>query len=164
MKKLTLLLAALLVMLSLTMPSCKKHDTPDALVAVEWYPIELEIYVQNKDTVDLLNYEATYYVGNDFMLTYNGTVYRMQTKYSDENPELILGKNKATNRYMAYFGTLEGNQEYDTDFTLTWKDGTQDVIHLKRKITDILESEDHWLLNGEEIKQSSPCGVFTITK
>ena len=89
MKKTTLLLAALSVILSLTLPSCNKSDTPDALVAVEWYPIELYIYIQDKDAKDLLNYDATYYVGNDFMLTYNGKTYRMETKGTEENPELI---------------------------------------------------------------------------
>lgn len=164
MKKTTLLLAALSVILSLTLPSCNKSDTPDALVAVEWYPIELYIYIQDKDAKDLLNYDATYYVGNDFMLTYNGKTYRMETKGTEENPELILGTDRVKQSHIAYFGTLDGDKEYDTDFILTWKDGTQDVIHFTRKINDILDTEDQWLLNGEEVEQTGNCGVFTITR
>ena len=112
MKKTTLLLAALSVILSLTLPSCNKSDTPDALVAVEWYPIELYIYIQDKDAKDLLNYDATYYVGNDFMLTYNGKTYRMETKGTEENPELILGTDSVQQSHIAYFGTLDGDKEY----------------------------------------------------
>jgi hypothetical protein len=164
MKKTTLLLAALSVILSLTLPSCNKSDAPDALVAVEWYPIELYIYIQDKDAKDLLNYDATYYVGNDFMLTYNGKTYRMETKGTEENPELILGTDRVQQSHIAYFGTLDGDKEYDTDFILTWKDGSQDVIHFTRKINDILDTEDQWLLNGEEVEQTGNCGVITITR
>ena len=164
MKKTTLLLAALSVILSLSVPSCNKSDTPDALVAVEWYPIELYIYIQDKDAKDLLNYDATYYVGNDFMLTYNGKTYRMETKGTEENPELILGTNRVKQSHIAYFGTLDGDKEYDTDFILTRKDGSQDVIHFTRKINDILDTEDQWLLNGEKVEQTGNCGVFTITR
>ena len=164
MKRTTLLLAALSVILSLSVPSCNKSDTPDALVAVEWYPIELYIYIQDKDAKDLLNYDATYYVGNDFMLTYNGKTYRMETKGTDENPELILGTDRVKQSHIAYFGTLDGDKEYDTDFILTWKDGSQDVIHFTRKINDILDTEDQWLLNGEEVEQTGNCGVITITR
>ena len=152
------------VILSLTLPSCNKSDTPDALVAVEWYPIELYIYIQDKDAKDLLNYDATYYVGNDFMLTYNGKTYRMETKGTEENPELILGTDRIQQSHIAYFGTLDGDKEYDADFILTWKDGSQDVIHFTRKINDILDTEDQWLLNGEEVEQTGNCGVITITR
>jgi hypothetical protein len=67
-----------------------------------------------------------------------------------------------------YYGSpvakLDGDKEYDTDFILTWKDGSQDVIHFTRKINDILDTEDQWLLNGEKVEQTGNCGVFTITR
>ena len=120
--------------------------------------------VRHTRRIDLLNYDATYYVGNDFMLTYNGKTYRMETKGTEENPELILGTDRVKQSHIAYFGTLDGDKEYDTDFILTWKDGSQDVIHFTRKINDILDTEDQWLLNGEKVEQTGNCGVFTITR
>ena len=158
------LLWALIALLTFTLSSCDKDDTPDQIAEVTWYPIEIEIFVQNKDGVDLLNYETAYYVGNDFTLTYNGKVYRMELEASNVNPKLIWGKNNVKNRCIAYFGELEGDKEYNDDFILTWKDGTTDVIHFNRKIKDVLDTEDQWLFNGVDTKQSASCGSFTIIK
>ena len=159
-----ILCAALAAVIPFLMFSCNKSDNPDAIMSVQWYPIELHIYVQDKDSVDLLNYDSVYYVGNDFTLTYGGKTYRVETKYTDEDPELVLLIDNAKRKYCAYFGELDGSKEYDTDFILNWRDGSRDTIHFTRKITDFATSEDTWLLNGSDTGQKTYIGEFLLTK
>ena len=153
--------------------SCNEKDDPkDPYIISNWYPIELRLYIQDENSVDLLNYDSSYYVGGDFMLSFNGNTYRVQKNSSassddSESPVfhgLVLVYDIKTQKNCVYFGGLEGYKEYDDDFIITWKDGTKDVIHFSRKITGSLDSDDKWLLNGVDTNQDCPYGVFTLTK
>jgi hypothetical protein len=162
----TLLLIALL-----TFFACNEKDDPkNEYIISDWYPIELWIYIQDQDGKDLLDYDSENYIGNDFMLTYKDKTYRIQTKdkvskvYKPEFDGLVLVYDNDKKKYSAYFGELEGYAEYNDDFTITWKDGSKDIIHFYRKITGSLDSDDKWLLNGEDTKQARPYGIFTMIK
>lgn len=157
----------LLIIVSLSFFACHEKDDPkNEYIISDWYPIEMSIYVQDKDGKDLLDNTSADFVGHDLTLSYKDKTYRilLNKDYAATFHGLVLMQDLKTGKYYIYFGELEGYAEYDDDFTITWKDGSKDVIHFYRKITGSLDSDDKWLLNGEDTDQARPYGIFTITK
>lgn len=160
-RSMTLLLS---IILATTFFACDSSEEGNAQFD-NWYPIELLIYIQDENAVDLLNYDSSYYIGNDFSFEYEGKKYNVERNISDEKGyNLLLTKDDDNNKYCVYFGKLNGYKDYDDTFTIRWKDGKEDKIRFYRKITGSLQSEDKWFLNDVDTKQSSPYGIFTLTR
>jgi hypothetical protein len=161
---------ALLFVLPLTFFSCNEKDDPkDEYIISDWYPVELKIFISDKNAADLLDEVSENYAGEDFTLTYQNKAYsvakqKVSKAYMPVFEGLVLKKDEESGKFYAYFGELDGYADYEEDFIIQWKDGTKDVIHFSRKITGSLDSDDKWLLNGEDTKQNRPLGIFTIEK
>ena len=67
-RSMTLLLS---IILATTFFACDSSEEGNAQFD-NWYPIELLIYIQDEKAVDLLNYDSSYYIGNDFSFEYEG--------------------------------------------------------------------------------------------
>ena len=160
-RSMTLLLS---ILLATTFFSCNSDDEGSARFD-SWYPVEFQFYVQNGDGVDLLNYDSSYYAGNDFQLEYDGKIYHVERTITDEEGyNLLLAKDKGEDKYCVYFGKLNGYKDYDDTFILRWNDGQVDKIRFYRKITGNLQSDDKWFFNGEDTGQDTQYGTFTITR
>ena len=58
--------------------------------------------------------------------------------------------SSAINQPYFCFGELDGADNYDDDFIITFADGSTDTIHFKRVHKSGLNVEDSWTLNGKK--------------
>ena len=139
----TLLLAAIVVMCG-----CR------ADMEVDWYPVDIMIYVQDADGNDLLNPDNENFLGTKVEAEW------LDKRYTYTHPQtraympmwngLTLQRNNK-GRYYLKLGELAGNEEYDDNLTLRWPDGSQDVIHYKNRVNHItVDATRTFLLNGEK--------------
>ena len=148
MKKKFLVLASAI---SLMFAACDKGK--DDNLIVDWSPIELRFFVV--DYGQRTNYVADNY--NDIIhtttLTYKGKTYSVgQTLSKDYMPHFqgLYVDSTALEKPFFCFGELDGAENYDDDFIITFADGTSDVVHFKRVHKGDTEVKDTWILNGKE--------------
>ncbi len=145
----TLLLAAIVVMCG-----CRADMIVDDDMVVDWYPVDIMIYVKDADGNDLLNSDNENFLGTKVEAEWLDKLYTYthpQTKmYMPMWNGLTLRRNNK-GRYYLVLGELAGNEEYDDDLTLRWPDGSQDVIHYKNRVNHItIDATRTFLLNGEK--------------
>jgi len=138
---------------------------------VDWAPVELCIEVQDSEGKDLLDPGNPDNVLEGTTISFKGEVYKVAIAGSEEIESraylaLIYGlklerKSERSSGYCLRFGEIDGAADMDEDLTLTWPDGSKDVIHYhcsdhnERK----LKCNRWWTLNGKDA--SNP---FLFTK
>ncbi|MBQ3657569.1 MAG: hypothetical protein II956_12085 [Bacteroidales bacterium] len=149
MKKNFLVLASAI---SLMFSACDKGEDDNNLI-VDWSPIELRFFVV--DYGQRTNYVADNY--NDIIhtttLTYRGKTYSVgQTlsKYYMPDFKGFYVDSTALEKPFFCFGELDGAENYDDDFIITFADGTSDTVHFKRVHKGVKDVKDTWILNGKE--------------
>lgn len=142
MKKLLIARIALLSFASMSLTSC----------IVDWYPVVLSVQVCDKEGNDLLDPTSDKYIADGLTITYRGETYELipPTKYyMPDFTGLTLSHSK--DGYLLYFGEFAGEEDYDDDFILKWKDGSEDVIHYKRRVNvSFISAWEEWRLNGKK--------------
>ena len=123
---------------------------------VDWYPVDVNFYVQDPYGNDCLEPLSNSYIGELLRLTYLGEdyMYNPDTKfYMPEFSGLTITKNRATGKYMASFGELDGAKDYDEDFIITFPDGSRRKIHYDRTVNHTsVKAEEQWYLDGEKVE------------
>lgn len=143
MKKVKVLLVALMAVVAFSVSSC---------MIMDWIPVTIRAYVVDGNGTDLLNPENENNVLDGVSLTYRDDVYFL-TQKTKELPLEFHGFELFTDaegKYYLYFGELDGADEYDDDFIITWKSGAQDIIHYKRNIV-FNNANEKLFLNGKKV-------------
>ncbi len=153
MKKTRLLFVMLLAAVGLMVNSC----------IMDWVPVQIKVYVTDSNGTDLLDPSYEKNLLDGVTMTYRGDVYQLTATTKYYMPTFYgfeLYTDKDGKNYL-YFGELDGADEYDDDFIITWKDGTQDIIHYKRNIA-FTNAYEKMFLNGKKVaKDDAP---ITIVK
>lgn len=149
----------MLAALSLMCASCGDDDKEDDEIIegngliIDWYPITLQIHVI--DPKRQINFVSDNY--NDIIhtttLTYKGKTYSVEKKISKAYMPFFEGltiDSSAVDQPFFYFGELDGAEDFDDDFVITFADGSSETIHFKRVHKGGLKVDDTWTLNGEK--------------
>lgn len=125
---------------------------------VDWYPVEMKIYLQDAEGNDLFAPQSKGYCRAD-SITFLGNTY---FEVADEEPW------PASRAYLArldgyrylwgadgnilVFGEIDGARDYDDDITIYWSDGRRDVVHYRcwnhNELRGSVRRE--WKLNGKK--------------
>ena len=143
--------------LAFIMCGCEKNiDDP----IVDWTPVEIYIYATDSQGHSIIQPDMP-----GMSLTFQGKTYtvrdakdyydsiRTRAYYADMRGLLAEAVDTTANpkEYRLYFGEIDGALDMDEDITLSWPNGTTDVIHYhcsdhnERKIT----VKRSWKLNGK---------------
>lgn len=160
------------------LPSCSSEEDPDTLI-VDWAPVDISIMVQDVQGNDLLDSTNTsLYVAGGVTASFKGKTYELGSTQPKETvkknslkalpPEwngFRIEKRKvseADSVYMLVFGQIDGADDMHEDLTLTWADGTKDVItyHCSDHNEQSLSVNRWYKLNGKLEKGS----LITIVK
>lgn len=123
---------------------------------VDWYPVDLIIYVQDSEGSDLLNPHNKDFIATKVEAEWLGKTYTYNhqvdaTKAYMPNFYGLELRVDDRGKYRLCFGELGGDSERDDDLTLRWSDGTTDVIHYKNIVYELfIEAMRTYKLNGEK--------------
>lgn len=138
--------------LSMMFASCNDDNGGDDLI-IDWSPINVKFYVADYGLHT--NYVSINY--NDIIhttsLNYQGKTYSVEkslSKYYMPHFKGLHIDSSAINQPYFCFGQLDGAENYDDDFIITFADGTTDTIHFKRVHQGGTKVSDTWLHNGKE--------------
>lgn len=140
------------VLAALLLVSCKDDEENGGLI-VDWNPIEVKFYVADyglRTNYVSLNYNDMIYTTT---LTYRGKTYSVEKSLTKDYMPTFKGlhvDSSAINQPYFCFGELDGADNYDDDFIITFADGSTDTIHFKRVHKRDLNVEDSWTLNGKK--------------
>ena len=120
---------------------------------IDWSPIILRFHVV--DPKHQTNFVAENYddIIHTTTLTYKGKTYSVEKKISKDYMPFFHGlciESSAVDQPYFYFGELDGSDNFDDDFVITFADGSTETIHFKRVHKGGLNVDDTWSLNGEE--------------
>jgi len=120
---------------------------------IDWAPIIVTVCVQDADGHDLLDPESEHFLGDQIKMTFEGKDYPMSIPTKDYMPcffGLELVNLRESGIWNLRFGELDGGQNHDDRFTITWPDGSKDEITFQRTIISPLIVTDTWRLNGKK--------------
>lgn len=120
---------------------------------MDWAPIIVYVQVRDSAGNDLLNPGNEHFLGEKITMTFEGEEYPMQipTKYyMPMFSGLELVSRKDFDGWCLTFGELDGSENRNDTFTLTWPDGSKDQITFHRTILTPLIVHDAWRLNGKK--------------
>ncbi len=153
MKKVLYCLALLVGLFSLS--AC---DDIFGDVIVDWAPVKIYIEAVDADNHSIISSEMP-----GMSLTFRGTEYTVKTEAEAET-RAYLARMKGLiavpqqtesgdTVYQLVFGEIDGAEDMEEDITLTWPDGSTDVIHYH--CSDHKEGrhpscDRSWKLNGEK--------------
>ena len=125
---------------------------------VDWAPVSIYIEAVDADNNSIISPEMP-----GMSLTFQGTKYTVKTEAEAETRAYLarmkgliaVPKQDESGKtvYQLVFGEIDGAADMDEDITLTWPDGSSDVIHYH--CSDHRESRNpkcnrSWKLNGEK--------------
>ena len=162
----------LLLFLSVTCFTACSDDEDEYLIW-DFYPIILQIAVQDAQGNDLLNPETPGSIANSgIKAIYKGVTYEKDSVIIPTKAYMAhfggLQTVKAENgQYILTFGEFNGDDTFDhEEVVIDWNDGTKDVINFSSKLTWKSKKEPvfnrEFLLNGKKI--DTQYGVFSIIK
>ena len=131
---------------------------------VDWYPVDLIIYVQNSNGTDLLNPQNNEFIATRVEAEWLGETYIYEHPADATRAYMPIFNGLELNedsrgRYRLIFGELAGDAERDDDLTLRWADGTTDVIHYKNVVFELfIEAVRTYKLNG--VKCDNPVVII----
>lgn len=141
-------------------------DSYPPMDQVDWYPVELMVYVQDQNGTDMLDPDGPGCIAEGTSVNFFGSIFSepFDTKaYS----ATLYGYCFRENQYghYLYFGEIDGGGDYDEDIVITWGDGSVDTIHYLCR-NHLVSSSDitcerSWTLNG--MPTSNPV-IITKTK
>ena len=157
------------IIINITALAAAMMVTTGCPIAMDWYPVTVNFYIEDIYGNDYLNPLSNSYIGHIIKLQYLGEEYTYEyIDYGQPQSEaqseptktympcfsgLQISLNSLTGKYMAKFGELEGHADYDDDFIVVMPNGTQHTIHLDRKVGKLLiRASETWYLDGEETK------------
>ncbi|MGX8707200.1 MAG: hypothetical protein ACSW72_00440 [Bacteroidales bacterium] len=119
-----------------------------------WFDVApVEVFIQARDQAgnDILDPGSDLFIGDAITMNYDGKDYPMVLP-TKVYPAIIKGLELVnySGVWTLRFGELDGAQNHDETFTLTWPDGTKDVISFKRINISPMTSFDTWRLNGKK--------------
>ena len=127
------------------------HDFND--MVIDYAPIIIRFHVV--DPTHQTNFVSDNY--NDIIhtttLTYQGKTYSVENKISKYYMPFFDGltfDSSAVDQPFFSFGELDGGDNFDDDFVITFADGSTETIHFKRVHKGGLSIDDTWTLNGEK--------------
>lgn len=156
----------LIAILSFTFATCDDCNNDEI---TDYSPIIFRIQVVDKQGATRLDTLAPNYIGILPTLTYKGETYSCSAQKHHlplnssalRKPKYYLPsfwgfRNLVSpndgSRYL-YFGELDGANDYNDDLILNWADGSQDIIHYKRKVT-CSGIKEECTLNGKKTNRS----------
>ena len=125
---------------------------------VDWYPVNIQIEAVDADNHSIISPEMP-----GMSLCFQGTTYTVKTEAEAETRAYLarmkgliaVPKQDESGKtvYQLVFGEIDGAADMDEDITLTWPDGSTDVIHYH--CSDHKEGrhpscDRSWKLNGEK--------------
>lgn len=121
----------------------------------DFHSITVYVSVMDKSGNDLLDPDSEYFIGSDISVEYRGKIEYLKPLESTKDVLVIykgLELIQKDGAYVLAFGELDGSEEYDDDFVITWPDGSTDTIHYKRRFGSKrnVEVKEVWKLNGKE--------------
>lgn len=120
---------------------------------VDWYPVELMVYVQDQNGTDLLDPDTTGCIAEGSGVAFMGSLYTDPFETRSYRATL-RGFSFRENQYgwYLYFGEIDGAKDYDEDIVITWGDGSVDTIHYACSDHQVSSSSitcsRSWTLNG----------------
>ena len=131
------------------------------LTACDFYPVIIDIHVEDEAGHNLLDPKSEYFIGENVQAVYDGQAYPMDMSYLTEtkvySPHMFglrLMQDRLLGYYHLQFGEFDGSESGDQTVTIVWPDGTSDTIYHKRVMFTPLAISDTWHLNGKHT--SSP--------
>ena len=160
------------VALSAAMSACtvKNEAKPDS--SVQWDPLSMKIFIKDTNSFDLLDTTSENYAGDQLTVKFKNKQYKINYPKSSDfaYEELLLVKSTDSARYCVHFNEIDGSQNYDDDFLVTWKvktkgegqpSATQTIIHM-RHILFKDQSKTNWLVDGKETGMNGTSVAFEI--
>lgn len=127
------------------------HSNDD--INVDWYPVELMIYVQDQNGTDLLNPATTGCIAEGTSVAFMGSLYTepFETRTYRATLHGFSFREDQYGWYL-YFGEIDGAMDFDEDIVITWGDGSVDTIHYAcsdhRVSSSSITCSRSWTLNG----------------
>ena len=122
---------------------------------VDWCPVIVSFCVQDSDGNDLLDPANESFIGDQIILSYNGSEYMYSIPTKTYLPVFFgftIDKDSQSDKYCARFGELNGEYDYDDDFLITFPDGSSKTIHYDRKVSHLtISARQKWSLDGEKV-------------
>ena len=145
----------LLCAVALLTCGCKKPIFERPIV--DWAPVVFGIIVEDSDGNDLLNPSSDNFLASrvefdwcdkTFVYDYSTTPPITRAYLAKlTNPEL----RTQNGRYMLCFGEIAGDKTHDEDLTISWPDGSVDIIHYHNRVNHYtLKADRTFALNGTE--------------
>lgn len=155
------------IIVSAFIVSCERFNND---IIVDWAPVSLNIIVHDSDGNDLLNPENPNNIIEGTSIKYKGKIYKANMDWYNEsvktraylptlyglflvNDEMTTSWNGKYPGFHLIFGEIDGAEDMDEDFVVTWPDGSTDIIHYhcsnhnERK----LSCDRSWKLNGTKM-------------
>ena len=162
MKKALYCMALLVGLFSLS--SCKKINHEPDFWIVDWYPVNICIEAVDADNHSIISPEMP-----GMSLRFQGTTYTVKVDENEAETRAYLARMKGLlavqkqtesgdTVYQLVFGEIDGAKDMDEDITLTWPDGSTDVIHYHcsdHKEGQYPTCDRSWKLNGEDHEGST---------
>ena len=135
---------------------------------VDWYPVNIRIEAVDADNHSIISPEMP-----GMSLRFQDKTYTVKTEENSVETRAYFARMKGLlavpqktesgdTVYQLVFGEIDGAKDMDEDITLTWPDGSTDVIHYhcsNHKEGRHPSCDRSWKLNGE--KHESGPFVFT---
>lgn len=141
-----------LMILAFAFNSCQKENNEEEVI-IDWYPLEVTINLKNQKGENLANPQSQVFFAKNAKANFQGKdyqiTYSLQKAYYAPTEFYITQEGENSK---IVFGEIMGHREYDDDITITWGNGTKDIIHLKRKINrKKIDADNIWSYNGKSI-------------
>ena len=144
-------LATLLITFSLLPTACKKNTS----VEVDWAPVIIYIYATDSNGNSIISDNMP-----GMSLTFKGKTYSVKD-WQTANAESIaskayyarmIGLAAQPDENRLFFGEIDGAEDMDENITLSWPDGSKDIIHYHcsdHKYGKEPSCKRTWTLNGQ---------------
>lgn len=142
-----------LMILAIAFNSCQKEEDNQKDLIIDWYPLNLTINLKNPKGENLANPQSEVFFAKNAKANFQGKDYEisysLQKAYYAPTEFFITQEGENSK---IVFGKIMGHKDYDDDITITWENGTKDVIHLKRKINrKKIDADNIWSYNNQTI-------------
>ena len=155
------------VLLGISLSGCEFKEIIVENPIVDWYPVNISIYANDNNGNSIIGPEMP-----GMSLTFKGETYTVRdwTEHNRWQDSMLVtraymavmrgllaekyfdSEDSTSLSYRLYFGEIDGAADMDEDITLSWPDGSTDVIHYH--CSDHREGKNprcnrSWKLNGQ---------------
>ncbi len=150
--------------------SCSSDEESDDIWLTDWNPVEISIKVNDAQGNNLLDStDVAHYIADGATATFMGKTYDLGSLTEKENTnksglKVYMPKwdgfriemypdfnTKDGYEYMLVFGEIDGARDMHENLTITWKDGSKDVItyHCSDHNNEKMTCNRWFSVNGE---------------